>query len=54
MHTLEDRGPTVAMGDTEFTFLDATKSATLHTCTVIPAGLVNNPNVFCTTPVAGR
>ena len=54
MHILEDRGPTIAVGDTVFTYLDAPSVASLHTCTVIPTGVINNPNVQCSTPVTGR
>ena len=54
MHNLEDRGPTVAVGDTVFTYLDAPRVASLHTCTVIPTGVINNRNVQCSTPVTGR
>ena len=53
-YNLEDRGPTVAVGDTAFNFLNATIALNLQTCTAIIVGSVYNPNVQCTTPVISR
>ena len=50
----EQRGPTVAVGDTAFDLLEATGALSLHTCIVVSVGSYVNSNMQCTSPLAGR